>query len=77
MISVDPDVKPRFFKARTVPLAYREQVDTELEKQIQQGLWEPVEHSKWAAPLVVVPKSDGKNSLVWGLPAHGEQGCQS
>ena len=62
-ISVDPDVKPRFFKARTVPLAYREQVDAELEKQIQQGLWETVEHSRWAAPLVVVPKPGGKIRL--------------
>ena len=62
-ISVDPDVKPRFFKARTVPLAYREQVDAELERQIQQGLWEPVKQSKWAAPLVVAPKPGGKIRL--------------
>ena len=59
-IEIDPDVQPRFFKPRSVPLAYRETVDAELEKQIQQGLWEPVHHSKWAAPLVVVPKADGK-----------------
>ena len=58
-IAVDQDVRPRFFKARKVPLAYREQVDAELEKQIQRGLWERVKHSKWAAPLVVVPKSGG------------------
>ena len=58
-IDVDPDVRPRFFKPRTVPLAYREAVDKELEKQVQLGLWEPVRHSKWAAPLVVVPKADG------------------
>ena len=61
-ISVDPDVKPRLFKARTAPLAYREQVDAELERQIQQGLWEPVKQSKRAAPLVVAPKP-GKNRL--------------
>ena len=59
-IDVDADVQPRFFKPRTVPLAYREAVDAELEKQIQLGLWEPVRHSKWAASLVVVPKADGK-----------------
>lgn len=58
-IEVDQDVQPRFFKPRPVPLAYREAVDSELEKQIQQGLWEPVKHSKWAAPLVIVPKADG------------------
>ena len=59
-IDVDPEVRPRFFKPRAVPLAYREAVDAQLEKEIQQGLWEPVRHSKWAAPLVVVPKTDGK-----------------
>ena len=62
-ISVDQDVKPRFYKARNVPLAYRDQVEAELDKQIQQGLWEPVKHSKWAAPLVVVPKPGGKIRL--------------
>ncbi|XP_043204899.1 uncharacterized protein K02A2.6-like [Amphibalanus amphitrite] len=44
-IDVDPDVQPRFFKPRTVPLAYREAVDKELEKQVQLGLWEPVRHT--------------------------------
>ena len=58
-IGVDPDVSPRFFKPHTVPLAYRAAVESELDKQIEQGLWEPVQHSKWAAPLVVVPKGSG------------------
>lgn len=58
-IGVDPDVQPRFFKARTVPLAYRAQVDAELDKQISEGLWEPVASSRWAAPLVIAPKANG------------------
>ena len=58
-IGVDSDVQPRFFKARTVPLAYRTQVDAELERQIGEGLWEPVANSRWAAPLVIVPKANG------------------
>ncbi|KAF0301766.1 hypothetical protein FJT64_026004 [Amphibalanus amphitrite] len=33
-IVVDPDATPRFFKARPVPLAYRQRVDEELERQI-------------------------------------------
>ncbi|KAF0312266.1 uncharacterized protein FJT64_016994 [Amphibalanus amphitrite] len=44
-IDVDPGVQPRFFKPRTVPLAYREEVDAQLEKGIKDGLWEPVRHS--------------------------------
>ncbi|XP_043192677.1 uncharacterized protein LOC122365484 [Amphibalanus amphitrite] len=43
-IDVDPGVQPRFFKPRTVPLAYREEVDAQLEKGIKDGLWEPVRH---------------------------------
>ena len=56
---MDAGVQPRFFKARPVPLAYREQVEHQLQADIDRGLWEPVKSSKWAAPLVLVPKSDG------------------
>ena len=65
-IEVDPDVQPRFFRPRTVALAYREEVDAQLEKGIKDGLWEPVRHSKWAAPLVVVPKEGGKSVRICG-----------
>ena len=62
-IDVDPEAAPRFFKARSVPLAFRPLVDAELDKQLQMGLWEEVRDSKWAAPMVVVPKSDGSIRL--------------
>ena len=65
-IDVDPGVQPRFFRSRTVPLAYREEVDAQLEKGIKDGLWEPVRHSKWAAPLVVVPKDGGSSVRICG-----------
>ena len=65
-IEVDPDVQPRFYKPRTVPLAFREEVDSQLEKGIKDGIWEPVKHSKWAAPLVVVPKDGGKSVRICG-----------
>ena len=58
-IAVDPEVQPRFFKPRPVPLAYRETVERQLQTEIDQGLWETVRASKWAAPLVLAPKSDG------------------
>ena len=60
---MNTDVQPRFVNARTVPLAYREQVDAQLEKGIKDGLWEPVRHSKRAAPLMVVIPKDGGTSV--------------
>ena len=65
-ITVKEGVRPRFFRARQVPLAYREEVNAELDRQIAAGLWEPVAFSEWAAPLVVVPRghaSEGKVRL--------------
>ena len=58
-IGVDSDAQPRFFKASTVPQAYRAKVDAELDKQIGECLWEPVASSRWAAPLVIATKSNG------------------
>ncbi len=42
-IDVDPEANPRFYKARTVK---------ELDRLVQEGTLEPVEHSDWAAPIV-------------------------
>ena len=47
-IPVDPAARPIFYKPRTVPLAYREKVDAELERQIREGLLVPVKWNDWA-----------------------------
>ncbi|XP_043225586.1 uncharacterized protein K02A2.6-like [Amphibalanus amphitrite] len=63
-IVVDPDATPRFFKASPVPLAYRQRVDEELERQIRLGLLEEVrdipyyaahDHSEVAGGIVFEP----------------------
>ena len=41
-IPVDESAQPIFFKPRTVPLAYKSQVDAELDRQIKAGLLVPV-----------------------------------
>ena len=59
-IPVDPAVKPIFYKPRTVPLAYREKVDAELERQIKEGLLVPVKWNDWATPIVTCQKASGE-----------------
>ena len=58
-IYVDPEAKPRFCKPRTVPFAFREKVNKELERLEKTGVIEPVQHADWAAPIVPVLKQDG------------------
>ena len=64
-ILVDQEATPRFCKARSVPLAMREKVE-ELQRLVQEGLWEPVEFASWAAPTVTVPKADKKSVHLCG-----------
>ena len=56
---VDPKVKPRFFKARSVPSALRPQVEAELDKLETTGIIQTVQFSQWAAPIVPVLKRNG------------------
>ena len=46
-ILVEPDTKPRFSKARSVPYAYWELVEKELDRLVSEGILEPVEFSEW------------------------------
>ena len=52
-LPVDESAKPRFCKARRVPYALREGIEKEL-----QGILKKVEYSRWAAPVVAVPKDE-------------------
>ena len=63
---VDPNARPRFWKARSVPYANRGLVEEELNHLVQEGILEPVEMSDWASPIVPVLKSDGKSVHVCG-----------
>ena len=65
-IYVDPAVKPRFCKARSVPYSMRSLVEDELDRLVQQGIIEPVQFADWAAPIVPVLKSDKKSVRICG-----------
>ena len=51
---------PRFHRPRSVPYALKSVVEEELDRLLRVGVLETVEHSDWAAPIVVVPKKDGR-----------------
>ena len=52
-------VKPVFMKDRPVPYSLVEKVEKEYDRLVQSDLLYPVSSSKWASPVVHVPKSDG------------------
>ena len=54
------DTNPQFYKARSVPFALREKIETELDHLVAEGVIAPVESCKWAAPIVPVMKQDGQ-----------------
>ena len=57
-IVVPENAKPKY-KARCVPYALKDAVECELDKLESQGIFKPVNHSKWAVPIVPVVKKDG------------------
>ena len=59
-LQVHPDARPRFFKPRPVPFEIKPSIEEELDKLEASGVIEKVEHSDWAAPIVPVPKKNGK-----------------
>lgn len=58
-IHIQENVTPIFFKPYTVPYGLKDKVDLELDRLCKENILEPVRHSKWASPIVVVPKADG------------------
>ena len=58
-IDLRENAKPRFLKARSVPVALREKVNNDIDRLVQDGVLEPVRFSDWATPVVPVVKGDG------------------
>ena len=60
---VRPGTTLVFYRPRPVPFAVKGAIDRELRCLEKAGIVEKVLHSEWAAPVVVVPKGDGKIRL--------------
>ncbi|XP_058448956.1 uncharacterized protein K02A2.6-like [Malaya genurostris] len=62
-LTVRKDTKPMYVKARSVPFAVRGAVEKEIDQFVSDGIWEKVDHSEWATPVVPVKKTGGRVRL--------------
>lgn len=62
-IDLKNEAQPVFLKSRAVPFALRDDVAAEIDRLVKQGVWEPVQSSTWATPIVVVRKRNGSVRL--------------
>ena len=62
-LRVEPQDRPKFFKARPVTYALRLPIEEELDRLEREGIIDKVTHSEWATPVVAVPKPDGRVRL--------------
>ena len=59
-LHVQPGARPKFCKARPIPYAIKGAIDRELDRLESAGIIQSVPYSDWAAPIVAVPKGDGR-----------------
>ena len=59
-LHVRPDAHPQFCKARPIPFSIKDAIELELDRLESSGVITKVTHSEWAAPIVPVPKKDGR-----------------
>uniref|UniRef100_A0A914XSI1 RNA-directed DNA polymerase n=1 Tax=Plectus sambesii TaxID=2011161 RepID=A0A914XSI1_9BILA len=63
VLQLKPDATPVFRRSRPVPHAAIADVEAELDRLVDKGVLSGTNYSDWAAPVVVVKKSDGRIHL--------------
>ena len=58
-LKLKQDSQPKFVPARSVPFAIKDAVAQEIQRLESVGILKKVEFSRWATPVVPVPKRDG------------------
>ena len=74
-LHTDSQVNPKFYKARSVPLALKGKVEEELERLQSAGIISPVQFSKWAAPIVPVMKRNGSVRICGDYRLTANRAC--
>ena len=59
-IPLKAGAQPKYVKARTAPLALQEPYKQEVDRMVKADVLEPLSFSRWASPVVLVLKSNGK-----------------
>ena len=62
-LSLKENSQPKFFHPQTVPFAIKDAIAWKIECLESTGVLEKVKFSKWASPIVPVPKKDGSFRL--------------
>lgn len=59
-IDLKEKAKPRVHKLRRIKPEHMEAVKKEIDKLLAKGCIQPMEHTEWISPLVIVLKKNGK-----------------
>ena len=65
-LSVTPGAQLKFFKPRSVPLALKERVESELDWLEREGVLGKTNYSEWAAPVLRCTKAWERNFAYFG-----------